>query len=179
VSDELARALERRSIRFRQVLIAAAAALALLLALRTSPDLGVIAVAGAAAVVTFVLALALSCLDVRSRSRSAAAIAPRRHVRSAERALVRLARSAERGAAESRATRPPLWVLDLAPEAPEIRELARLLRTHAEPTCARVAACDRFADLCWNAALRGLDREALRRELGRVRFVLLQDARRA
>ncbi len=175
MSDDLARALERRSLRARQVFTATSAAVALLLVLHASPDLQVIAVAGAAAVVTFAVALALSCRDVHLRSRDARAVASRRRVRSAERTLARLARAAERGAAETRSTRPPRSVLELAPEAPEIRELACLLRAHSAPTAGVVAACDRFAELCWNGALRGLDREALRRELGRVRFVLLQE----
>ena len=46
---------------------------------------------------------------------------------------------------------------------------------HAEPPTRVVVACDRFADLCWNGALRGFDHEMLRRELGRVRFALLQE----
>jgi hypothetical protein len=36
-----------------------------------------------------------------------------------------------------------------------------------------VAACERFIDHSWNAALPGCDHEQLRRELGRVRFALI------
>lgn len=175
MSDDLARALERRSLRARQVLAAAAAALVLLAALHASPDLRVAAVAGAASVVTFAIALVVSCCDVRRRSLDARAIAPPRRVRSVAGTLHRLARAAERGAGETRTARPPRSVLELAPEAPEIHALAQLLSAHAEPPTRVVAACDRFADLCWNGALRGFDHEMLRRELGRVRFALLQE----
>jgi hypothetical protein len=63
-------------------------------------------------------------------------------------------------------------VLELAPEAAAIRELAGLLRAHPQPSIGALAACDRFVLHCWNAALLGLDHELLRRELGRVRFAL-------
>jgi hypothetical protein len=47
------------------------------------------------------------------------------------------------------------------------------VREHPDPTSTVLAACDRFADGCWNGALRSLDREYHRRELGRLRFLLL------
>ena len=95
----------------------------------------VTAVAGAAAVVTFLVALAVAQHDVRERSLAARAVASRRRVRTVARSLERLAALAERGAAEPRQTRPPRSVLELAPEAAAIRELATLLRAH--PAAAR------------------------------------------
>ena len=100
------------------------------------------------------------------------ALAPRR-ARSVARTLDRLASAAETGARESRRTRPPHSVIELEAEAGTIRELATLLRAHPEPPAGLVTACDRFADGCWNGALRRLDREFQRRELGRIRFLLL------
>ncbi|MDX6540466.1 MAG: hypothetical protein QOI71_2076 [Gaiellales bacterium] len=96
-----------------------------------------------------------------------------RRVRAVARALDRLASAAEHGAGRARQARPPRSVTQLAPEAGAIREVAALVRGHAEPPAAVLAACDRFADACWNGALRGLDREYHRRELGRIRFLLL------
>ena len=172
MGDDLARALERRSLRARQVGIAAAAAVLAVLAQHASRDMHVTAVAGAAAVVTFLVALAVAQHDVRERSLAARAVASRRRVRTVARSLERLAALAERGAAEPRQTRPPRSVLELAPEAAAIRELATLLRAHPAPPAAAVTACDRFVFHAWNAGLRGLDHELLRRELGRVRFVI-------
>lgn len=174
MGDDLAGALERRSLRVRQAGTAAAAAIAAVLALRASPDIHVIAVAGAAAVVAFGIALAGAQREVRERSIGALAVAPPRRVRAVARSLERLARLAENGAAEPRQTRPPRWVLELAPEADAIRELAALLRAHPKPPMRALAACDRFVFHCWNARLRGLDHELLRRELGRTRFVISQ-----
>jgi hypothetical protein len=172
VGDELARALERRSLRARQVGIAAAAALLAVLARHASRDIHVTAVAAAAAVVTFLVALAVAHLDVRERSLDAGAVASRRRVRAVARALELLADMAEHGTTEPRQTRPPRSVLELAPEAAAIRELAALLRALPEPSLGALEACDRFVFHCWNARLRGLDHELLRRELGRVRFVI-------
>ncbi|HET6173556.1 MAG TPA: hypothetical protein VFD90_13155 [Gaiellales bacterium] len=172
MGDELARALERRTLRARQVGIACAAALLAVLARHASRDLDVTALAAGAAVITFVVALALAHLDVRERSIDARAVAPPRRVRTVARSLERLARLAERGAAEPRQTRPPSWVLELAPEAGSIRELAMLLRARSQPPVGTLEICDRFVFNCWNAELRGLDQELLRRELGRVRFAL-------
>jgi hypothetical protein len=172
MGEDLARALERRSLRARQVGIAATAALLAVLAQHASPDFHVTAVAGAAAVVTFLVALAVAQRDVRERSYDTCAVAPPRRVRAVARSLERLARLAERGMSEPRQTRPPRSVLELAPEADAIRELAALLRAHPEPPMGALAACDRFVFHCWNAGLRGLDHELLRRELGRVRFVI-------
>jgi hypothetical protein len=172
VGDELARALERRTLRARQVGIATAAAMLAVLGRHASTDRHVTAVAGAAAVVTFVVALAVAQLDVRRRTRDARAIAPPRRVRSVAGSLELLARRAERGAREPRLTRPPQCVLALAAEAGAIRELALLLREHPEPPARALALCDRFVLNCWNASARGLDHECLRRELGRVRFVV-------
>ena len=172
MGDDLARALARRSLRARQAGIATAAALLVVLTRHTAPDADVTAVAGAAAVVTFIVALAVAQRDVRERSIDAQAVASPRRVRVVARSLERLAELAERGAAEPRQTRPPRSVLELAPEAAAIRELAALLRAHPEPPVGALAVCDRFVFDCWNAALRGLDHELLRRELGRVRFTL-------
>lgn len=172
MGDDLARALERRSLRAWQVGIAIGAALVAVVARHASPDLSVTAVAGTAAVITFVVALALAQRDVRVRSIDARAVASPRRVRSVARSLERLAALAKRGSAEPRQTRPPRSVLELAPEAAAIRELAALLRAHPAPSVGAVAACDRFVFHCWNAGLRGLDHELLRRELGRVRFAL-------
>jgi hypothetical protein len=94
-------------------------------------------------------------------------------VRSVARTLERLAAAAEDGARRPRQFRPPRSVIELAPEAAGIRELAALLRGHAGPPHPVLAACDRFADACWNGALRDLDREYHRRELGRLRYLLL------
>ena len=172
MGDDLARALERRSLRARQAGIATAAALLVVLARHASPDVDVTAVAGPPR---------SSPSPSRSRCRAARRARaldrrPGRRVAPARargrRSLERLAALAERGAAEPRQTRPPRSVLELAPEAAAIRELAALLRAHPEPPVGVVAACDRFADHCWNGALRGLDHELLRRELGRVRFAL-------
>jgi hypothetical protein len=69
--------------------------------------------------------------------------------------------------------RPPRSVIELAPEADAIRELATLLRARQEAPASIVAACDRFADGCWNGALRRLDHEFHRRQIGRLRFLLL------
>jgi hypothetical protein len=172
MADDLARALERRSLRATQVATATAAAVALLAARHASPDAEVVAVAGGAAVVTFAVALARSCHQVRRSAVDAHAIASPRRVRSAARTLERIARLAERGAVEVRAARPPQSVLELAPEASAIRALAAALRSHPHPTMGAVAACECFADSCWNGALRGHDHETLRRELGRIRFVV-------
>ena len=98
---------------------------------------------------------------------------PPRRARSVVRTLERLAAAAEEGARRPLRLRPPRSVIELAPEAAGIRELAELLREHAAPPEATVAACDRFADGCWNASLRRLDREYNRRELGRLRYLLL------
>jgi hypothetical protein len=174
VGDDLAGALERRSLRARQAGIATGAALAAVLAQHASPDIHLIAAGAAAAVVAFAIALAGAQRDVRERSIGAAALASPRRVRAAARSLERLARLAESGRAEPRQTRPPCWVLELAPEADAIRELAALLLAHPEPPLGALAACDRFVFHCWNARLRGLDHELLRRELGRVRFVISQ-----
>jgi hypothetical protein len=111
---------------------------------------------------------ALVARRVVSRSPSA----PRR-ARSVARTLDRLASAAEHGAARPRRVQPPQSVLEVAPEAERIRELAALLREHEHPPEALVAACDRFADGCWNGTLRRLDREHHRRELGRIRYLLL------
>jgi hypothetical protein len=172
VGDELARALERRSLRVRQAGISAGAAILAVLARHASADVQVTAVAAAAGVITFLIAVAVAHRDVLERALDARAVAPPRRVRSVARALERLALLAERGAAEPRQTRPPCWVLELAPEADAIRELVALLRAHPEAPMSALAACDRFVFHCWNARLRGLDHELLRRELGRVRFAL-------
>jgi len=172
VGDDLAQALERRSVRVRQVAIATAAALLAVMARHASPDLNVTAVAGAAAVLTFAVALAVAHRDVRERSIDARTVASRRRVRVVVHSLERLARLAERGPCEHRHTRPPRSVVDLAPDAAAIREVAALLREHPHPPTGAVAACDRFVSDCWNATLAGYDHEQLRRELGRVRFAL-------
>jgi hypothetical protein len=172
LGDDLARALERRSVRAWQAGIATTAALIAVLARHASPDLDVTAVAGGAAAITFVVALAVAQRDVRERSLDVRAAASPRRLRTVARSLERLAALAERGAAEPRQTRPPRSVLELAPEAAAIRELAGLLRAHPQPSIGALAACDRFVLHCWNAALLGLDHELLRRELGRVRFAL-------
>jgi hypothetical protein len=173
MSDDLARALERRSVRAWQVVSATAAALLVVLARHASPDREVIAAAGAAAVVTFALALALACREVRKRSVDVLALASPRRVRVVARSLERLAAAAERGHRETRRTRPPPSVLALAPQAEAIRELATLLRAHGHPPVGAVEACDRLVDCSWNSELRGVDHELLRRELGRVRFELV------
>jgi hypothetical protein len=69
--------------------------------------------------------------------------------------------------------RPPRSVTELAPLADAIRELAALLRARDETPASIVTACDRFADACWNGALQRLDREFHRRQIGRLRFLLL------
>jgi hypothetical protein len=106
------------------------------------------------------------------RTGSRAPSAPRR-ARSVARTLERLASAAEEGARRPLRFRPPRSVVEIAAEAPGIRELAALLRAHAEPSGDVVAACDRFADDCWNGSLRALDREHHRRQLGRLRYLLL------
>jgi hypothetical protein len=122
-------------------------------------------------------ALAHVLLRQRVRAREVVARpATASRARSVARTLDRLARAAESGATESRRTRPPCSVIELAPEADAIRELATLLRAHAAPPARLVTACDRFADDCWNGAMRRLDREFHRRELGRVRFLLLSES---
>jgi hypothetical protein len=173
VDDDLAGALERRSIRVRQVGIATAAALLAVLARHASSELDVTAVAGGAAVVTFAVALAVAHRDVRERSIEARAVASRRRVRAVARSLERLASLAEHGSREPRQTRPPRSVLELASEAAAIRELAVLLRARPQPLVGALALCERFVDHAWNAALRGYDHELLRRELGRARFTLI------
>ena len=69
--------------------------------------------------------------------------------------------------------RPPRSVTELAPEADAIRELASLLRAKHDASISVVAACDRFADGCWNGAVQRLDHEHHRRQIGRLRFLLL------
>jgi len=96
-----------------------------------------------------------------------------RRTRSVARTLECLAAAAEHGARCPHRLRPPRSVLEVAPEAAGIRELATLLREHPAPPEAVLAGCDRFADGCWNGALRNLDREYHRRELGRLRYLLL------
>lgn len=71
--------------------------------------------------------------------------------------------------------RPPRSVTDLAPEANAIHELALLLRSKQDASISVVAACDRFADGCWNGAAQRLDNEHHRRQIGRLRFLLLAD----
>ena len=119
------------------------------------------------------LAHALQRRAVRAREVVAAPAPAPRRARSVARSLDRLARAAECGARQARQARPPRSVIELAAEAGAIREVAALLREHPEPPAAVVTACDRFADGCWNGALRRLDREFHRRELGRIRFLLL------
>jgi hypothetical protein len=172
MTEDLALALERRSLRARQVASATAAAVVLLAVRHASPDAEVTAVAGGAAVVTFAVALARSCHEVRKSGVDAHAVAPPRRVRSAAGTLERIARAAERGGAEVRLARPPRSVLELAPEVAAIRDLAAVLRGHPNPPVGAVAACERFSDSCWNGVLWGVDHETLRRELGRLRFVL-------
>ena len=75
MADDLTRALERRTVRTRQVVIATAAAVLAVAARHASPDLEVTAVAAAAAVVTFAVALAVAHRDVRVRSIDPAAVA--------------------------------------------------------------------------------------------------------
>jgi hypothetical protein len=176
MGDDLARALERRSIRVRQVAVATAAALLGVLARHASPDLDVTAVAGGAGVVTFGIALAVAHRDVRERSIDTCAEASPWRVRSVARSLERLAFLSEHGSREPRQTRPPRSVLELASEAGAIRELAELLRTHPQPSVGVLAVCERFVDHAWNAALQGLDYELLRRELGRARFALVSSS---
>jgi hypothetical protein len=118
------------------------------------------------------LAHALQRRALGARRAVSGAPSPRR-ARSVARTLDRLAAAAEDGARRARQARPPHSVIEIAPEAGAIRELATLVREHAEPPAAVLAACDRFADGCWNGALRNLDREYHRRELGRLRFLLL------
>jgi hypothetical protein len=172
MSDDLLRALERRTLRVRQVAIATGAALLVLITRHSSPDLHVTAIAGTAAVVTFAVALAIAHREVLERSFDALAVAPPRRVRSVARSLERLARAAECGGGQLRQTRPPRSVLELAPEAEMIRELAVRLRAYPDPSAGLVATCDEFVVRCWNGGLRGLDHELLRRELGRVRYAL-------
>jgi hypothetical protein len=172
MADDLTRALERRTVRTRQVVIATAAAVLAVAARHASPDLEVTAIAAAAAVVTFAVALAVAHRDVRLRSIDPAAVASKRRVRVVAGSLERLARLAEHGAREPRQIRPPQSVLELAPEAAAIRELAAALRAHPHPSTGLLQACDRFLLHCWNATLSGYDHERLRRELGRVRFAL-------
>ncbi|HEY3615103.1 MAG TPA: hypothetical protein VGK92_15440 [Gaiellales bacterium] len=119
------------------------------------------------------LAHALQRRAFGARGAGARAPAAPRRARSVARTLERLAAAAEDGARRPRRLRPPRSVLEVAPEAPGIRELAALLRQHAQPPHAVVAACDRFVDGCWNGVLRNLDREYHRRELGRLRYLLL------
>lgn len=173
MGDELARALERRSVRARQAGIAAAAAVLAVTVQHASPDLGITAVAAAAAL-TFAVALVVAHRDVRERSIDVRAVASRRRVRIVARSLERLAFLAERAPREPRQTRPPRSVAELAPDAQALREMATLLREHPSPPAGAVIACDRFVAHCWNAALSGHDHEQLRRELGRVRFALVQ-----
>ena len=126
MGDDLARALERRSVRARQAGIAAAAALLAIGAQPASADLGVAAVAAVAAVLAFAVACALAHRQVRERSLAPDAVAAPRQVRTVACSLERLARLAERGATEPRQTRPPRSVIELAPEAAVVRELAAL-----------------------------------------------------
>jgi hypothetical protein len=93
--------------------------------------------------------------------------------RSVARTLERLAAAAEDGARRPRRYRPPRSVLEVSLLAEGIRELAALLRERPDTPLPVVRACDRFADGCWNGALRRLDREYHRRELGRLRYLLL------
>src|SRR6185295_4949072 len=110
MADDLTRALERRTVRTRQVVIATAAAVLAVAARHASPDLEVTAVAAVAAVATFAVALAVAHRDVRVRSIDPAAVASKRQVRVVAGSLEHLARLAERGAREPRQIRPPLCV---------------------------------------------------------------------
>ena len=172
MGDDLARALEQRAVRVRPGGFAPAAPGGAVWARHATPHLMDPPVAAAAAVLTFAVALAVAHRDVRERSIDVRAIASRRRVRLAVRSLELLARLAERGPREHRQTRPPRSVVELAPDAAAIREVAALLREHPHPPTGAVVACDRFMFHCWNAALAGYDHDQLRRELGRVRFVL-------
>jgi hypothetical protein len=125
---------------------------------------------------TFAPARGLLRQRVRAREAVTPPTASSRHARSVARTLDRLARAAESGARQSRRTRPPYSVVEMEAEATAIRDLARLVRMHPEPPAGVVTACDRFADGCWNGAMRRLDREFHRRELGRLRFLLLSDS---
>jgi hypothetical protein len=100
------------------------------------------------------------------------AATPRR-VRSVAGTLDRLACAAENGLRQPRQMRPPRSVTELAPEADAIRELAALLRARHDAPASIVTACDRFADGCWNGAPQRLDHEFHRRQIGRLRFLLL------
>jgi len=68
MADDLTRALERRTLRTRQVAIATAAAVLAVAARHASRELEVTAVAAVAAVVTFAVALVVAHRDVRVRS---------------------------------------------------------------------------------------------------------------
>jgi hypothetical protein len=119
------------------------------------------------------LSHALQARDWRERRVVAGPLATRRRVQSTGRTLDLLARVAEGGSKLPRRMRPPRSVTDLAPEADAIRELARLLREKHEASTSVVAACDDFADGCWNGALQRLDHEHHRRQIGRLTFLLL------
>ena len=119
------------------------------------------------------LSHALRRREMRARQVVASPIATRRRARSAARTLDLLARAAESGSRQPRRICPPRSVTELAPEADAIRELATLLRTRQEAPASVVTACDRFADGCWNGALQRLDHEFHRRQIGRLRFLLL------
>jgi hypothetical protein len=119
------------------------------------------------------LSHALQRRGSRARQVVANPIATRRRAQSAVRTLDLLARAAESGSRQPRRMRPPRSVAELGPEADAIRELATLLRAREEAPASIVAACDRFADGCWNGALQRLDHEFHRRQIGRLRFLLL------
>ena len=116
---------------------------------------------------------ALTGRDVRALRAAASPLATRRRVRSTGRTLDLLAQTAETGSSLPRHMRPPRSVTELASEADAIRELASLLRAKHDASISVVAACDGFADGCWNGAVQGLDHEHHRRQIGRLRFLLL------
>jgi hypothetical protein len=119
------------------------------------------------------LSHALQRSELRARQVVANPIATRRRAGSAAHTLELLARAAESGSRQPRNMRAPRSVTELAPEAHAIRELATLLRARQEVPTSVVTACDRFADGCWNGALKRLDHEYHRRQIGRLRFLLL------
>ena len=99
---------------------------------------------------------------------------PRRRARLAA-SLERCLRSAEQWDRTLPQSRPVANVRPLLPLEGDVREIARLLRADAVPRVLGVALCERLLTDGFTSPLYGGADDALRRELGRIRFAL--DAR--
>jgi len=96
---------------------------------------------------------------------------PRGRARLAE-SLERCLRTAERWYEIAPPMRPVGNMRLLLPHADDVRDIARLLRAHTVPRARGVALCERLLTDGVTSPLFRDDADALRRELGRIRYAL-------